>query len=136
MIIMVMYNRVVHFEIQASEPEELAKFYTNVFGWEIRKWDSTAMDYWTIITGPDREPGVNGGMVKRSVSPPTPEQGTNAYACTINVENLDEMIKKATDNGARMAMEKFAIPGYAWVAYCLDPDNNVFGMIQEDREAE
>jgi predicted enzyme related to lactoylglutathione lyase len=27
-------NRIIHFEIQAENPERAAKFYNNVFGWE------------------------------------------------------------------------------------------------------
>ena len=33
-----MSNRVVHFEIQATDPERAAKFYREVFGWQIDKW--------------------------------------------------------------------------------------------------
>ncbi|HEV2494165.1 MAG TPA: VOC family protein [Terriglobia bacterium] len=31
--------RVIHFEINADQPERAAKFYTAVFGWEIKKWE-------------------------------------------------------------------------------------------------
>ena len=34
-----MPNRVAHFEIQATNPEQAAEFYTKVFGWEIKKWE-------------------------------------------------------------------------------------------------
>src|SRR4051812_15755751 len=31
--------RVIHFEISADEPERAARFYADVFGWEVTKWD-------------------------------------------------------------------------------------------------
>ncbi len=37
--------RVVHFEINADDPERAAKFYQNVFGWKIKKWEGP-IDYW------------------------------------------------------------------------------------------
>jgi predicted enzyme related to lactoylglutathione lyase len=30
-------NRVVHFEIHASDVEKMKKFYTDVFGWEMQQ---------------------------------------------------------------------------------------------------
>jgi predicted enzyme related to lactoylglutathione lyase len=40
----------VHFEIGAKNPEKLSKFYEEIFGWKIDKWDSPDMDYWLIMT--------------------------------------------------------------------------------------
>ena len=31
--------RVVHFEINADDPERVVKFYQKVFGWKIEKWN-------------------------------------------------------------------------------------------------
>lgn len=31
-------NRVVHFEIQADNPQRAIKFYKDVFGWEFPVW--------------------------------------------------------------------------------------------------
>lgn len=52
--------RVVHFEVHADDPERAANFYSGVFGWELAKWEGP-QDYWLITTGPDDEPGINGG---------------------------------------------------------------------------
>ena len=47
-----MNNLVAHFEIVAIEPERAIDFYTNVFGWEIKKWEEGEMDYWMVMTTP------------------------------------------------------------------------------------
>src|SRR5213078_3335736 len=56
--------RVIHFEIHAENPDRAVKFYKDLFGWEFTKWDGP-QPYWLIKTGPDGQPGINGGMVPR-----------------------------------------------------------------------
>ena len=56
--------RVVHFELSADDPERAIKFYENAFGWKTEKW-AGPMDYWLIMTGPEDEPGIDGGLSKR-----------------------------------------------------------------------
>jgi len=56
------HHTIVHFEIPADDVEKLAKFYRQLFGWKIEKWEG--IDYWMIETAPEGE-GVNGGMMKR-----------------------------------------------------------------------
>lgn len=57
--------RVVHFEIDAEKPERAVKFYEKVFGWKIEKWKGP-VDYWLITTGKEKEPGIDGGLAKRT----------------------------------------------------------------------
>jgi len=56
-------GRVVHFEINAADPERAAMFYESVFDWEIKKWDGP-VDYWLVMTGEDDD-GIDGAIVKR-----------------------------------------------------------------------
>lgn len=55
--------RVVHFEIQASHPEQLAVFYRELFGWKIARWGEAP--YWLVDTGDAAKPGINGGLLPR-----------------------------------------------------------------------
>ena len=56
--------RVIHFEIHAENPGRAIAFYKKVLGWEFSKWPGP-VDYWIITTGPDSQPGINGGLVPR-----------------------------------------------------------------------
>ena len=77
--------RVTHFAIDSDEPERAIRFYGGIFGWKFEKWKGP-MDYWQVTTGPDEEPGINGGMGKRS-----PEGlSFNAYRCTVEVPDVEE----------------------------------------------
>jgi len=129
-------NRVVHFEIQADEPERAIKFYNAVFGWEFPKWMEEP-PYWGVITAEEgsEEPGINGGLLKRPTKTPPKEHGTNAYACTVQVEDFDEISARIEKAGGIVALPKFAIEGMAWQGYFLDTEGNVFGIHQADETA-
>ena len=132
-----MKNRVVHFEIQVDKVERAIKFYKNVFSWEFEEWKGGSTPYFMVMTAPkdSKEPGINGGLLPRPCPPPTPKQGTNAYVCTVLVENFDETAKKIEVAGGKIAMPKFALTGMAWQGYFLDTEGNTFGIHQPDKNA-
>ena len=129
-----MPNRVSHFEIHADDIERCAKFYTDVFGWEIKKWDSPAMEYWMVMTGGQDEPGgINGGMLKRSGDVPKDGTGMNAFCCTAVVDDYDAIRDKILACGGSTALPKMTIGGGQWQAYqgyFKDTEGNCFGVHQ------
>lgn len=127
-------GRVVHFEIHASDPERLAGFYRELFGWTVEKWEGPA-PYWLIMTGDTSAPGINGGMVLRHGDGPAEGQSVNAFVCTVDVADVDADVAKALTLGATVALPKMAIPGVGWLAYIMDPDRNILGMMQTDPAA-
>jgi predicted enzyme related to lactoylglutathione lyase len=125
-------SRIVHFEIQADDVERAAAFYRAAFDWDIQKWDSPDMEYWMVMTAPkdSKEPGINGGLLKRPCPAPKPEQGSNAFVCTVQVDDYDAAAEKIMAAGATVAMPKFNIGGMAWQGYFLDTEGNTFGIHQ------
>jgi len=123
-------NTIAYFEIQSSDPARDMAFYRAVFGWEFIRETHLPIEYHRIGTM-----GIHGGMLKRPANIPPLECGTNAFTCSIQVMNFDNVATKVTANGGRVAMPKFAVPGRCWQGYFLDPDNNVFGIFQPDDEA-
>ncbi|HET6230567.1 MAG TPA: VOC family protein [Longimicrobiaceae bacterium] len=119
--------RPVHFEISADDPERLASFYSGVFGWSVQKWEGP-QDYWLIKTGETGTPGIDGGMTRRN---PGPAGTVN----TIDVPSVDEFVEKVTSAGGTVALPKMAVPGVGWLAYCVDPEGTLFGMMQADPSA-
>jgi predicted enzyme related to lactoylglutathione lyase len=115
-------KRVVHFEISTDDPERAANFYRNVFGWKIEKWEPP-IDYWLVTTGEDTEPGINGGIKRRS----DPAVGT---VNTIDVPSIDDIIAKIESGGGKVVMPKTEIPGVGFHAYCQDSEGNVFGLME------
>ena len=125
--------RVVHFEIHAADPNRAVKFYESLFGWTFQKWEGP-MEYWLVTTGPNDQPGINGGLVQRQGE--IDGQAVIAYVCTVDVENLDASVQAAVDNGGQIALPKMPIPGMGWLAYCKDTEGNIFGMMQGDPNAQ
>jgi predicted enzyme related to lactoylglutathione lyase len=119
--------RVVHFEINADEPDRAAKFYSDVFGWNINKWEGPN-DYWLVDTQEGEEPGINGGIMKR----PHPDLHT---VNVIGVNNIDEFATGIMEAGGKIAKAKMAVTGVGWLAYCLDTEGNMFGIMQPDESA-
>ena len=59
---------VVHFEIQASQPQPLMDFYSGLFGWSFAKWEGPA-EYWLIETGPSDTPGIKRASAAAGLAP-------------------------------------------------------------------
>ena len=119
--------RVIHFEIPAGNPERATKFYQNVFGWKIEKWQGPE-DYWLITTGPEGEPGINGAIMVR-------DDPSDAVRNTIDVPSADEFIAKVEDYGGKIVAPKMAVPGVGYMAYLSDTEGNIFGIMEDDPSA-
>jgi predicted enzyme related to lactoylglutathione lyase len=127
-------TRVVHFEIQASDPVPLVRFYAELFDWAFRKWEGP-MDYWLIETGPGSQVGINGGLLPRRGPRPIEGQAVNAFVCTVGVDELDATLARALELGAEVAVPKMAVQGVGWLAYFKDPDGNIVGIMEGDPTA-
>ena len=122
--------RPVHFELSVSDPEKAQTFYSNVFGWTFQRYMADSeMPYWIVTTGPDGEPGINGGIMQR--------QGDMQAGTTnvVGVESVDAAVETIKAARGTITVEKMAVPGMGWVAYATDPDGNTFGVFEMDDQA-
>lgn len=123
-------NAIGYFEIQADNPEKTSAFYERVFGWHFTRDPEVPIEYWRAET-----PGMNGAILKRPAPVPGGSVGTNAYVCSVQVEDFDETAAVIARTGGTVAMAKFAIPGRCWQGYFLDPEGNTFGVFEVDEGA-
>jgi uncharacterized protein len=120
-------NAVTHFEIYAEEPEQLAEFYRQLFGWRIDK--AQAVDYFFIDTMA-RQPGaVRGGLL------PRPIKGPRSWVHYVHVEDLDAAAERVQQLGGRVVRVKSAVPKTGWYAILEDPQGNIFAVFQPDSNA-
>lgn len=129
---MPMVNRIVHFDIEVSEPEKVIDFYQNVFDWKIQKLENWNSDYWTISTGDEEDPGIDGGL---SAS----QDGKPNTVNTIEVADILDYTGKIVAAGGKVVTDKHLIPGVGYIAYCEDPQGYLFGLFEgsiEDIESE
>ena len=121
--------RVVHFEVYADDMDRASKFYGDVFGWTVNKWEGEGgFAYWLVNTGEEPEQGINGGMVQRS----SPETVTTIM---LDVPTVDEYVDKITSGGGTVVVPKFAVPGVGYAAYFKDTEGNYFGIFEDNSEA-
>jgi predicted enzyme related to lactoylglutathione lyase len=123
-------NTIGYFEIQSSDTARDIKFYENIFGWKFIKEEFVPIEYYRIETN-----GINGGLLKRPAKVPPTESGTNAFVCSVQIENFDKTNELILQNGGQVALPKFAIPGRCWQGYFVDLDNNTFGIFEVDENA-
>lgn len=132
-----MDHTIVHFEIPADQPERAAKFYRDLFGWDVKQYEGSAaggIEYWMVKTVPtDAEGrpvrlGVNGGLMRRMF----PGQAPVNY---ISVAKVDEFARKAERLGAKVVMPKSPVPGMGWFAQLADTEGNVFAIWESDANA-
>jgi len=117
--------RVVHFEIPADIPERAAKFYEDVFGWKIKKWEGP-FDYWMITTGEEEETGINGAIMTKEMG----EMVRN----TIGVDSFDKYAEKIEMEGGKMITEKMTIPGIGTMAAFQDTEGNISVIMEPQME--
>lgn len=123
-------NTIGYFEIQSSDPGREIKFYETVFGWKFIRQEKMPIEYYRIQTR-----SIAGGLLKRPAKVPPPESGTNAFVCSVEVDNFDLASDLILQNGGQVTLPKFAVPGRCWQGYFIDPDNNTFGIFEADENA-
>jgi predicted enzyme related to lactoylglutathione lyase len=120
----------IFFEIHADNVQRAATFYQSVFGWRFTRNPSAPIEYLDISTG-----GSRGGLLKRPVKTSPPEYDSNAFVCSVGVENFDVVAGRIMANGGQVALKKFPVPGRCWQGYFLDTEGNTFGIYEVDENA-
>ena len=122
-------DKVVHFEIPADDLKRAQKFYKGVFGWNMDAVPE--MEYILIGTTPVDENGmptetggINGGMMNR-------QSPFNSPIITINVENIEEAMKKVMKMGGKMVREKMQVGDMGYASYFKDTEGNIIGLWQK-----
>ena len=121
-------HTIVHFEIFADDTEKIVKFYRALFGWKIEKMPGPT-EYYGVETVPVNEkgelvrPGVNGGILKK-------ENPGQIPVTFVQVESVDEYVKKIESLGGKVIVPKMEVPSICWWALALDPEGNQFAIME------
>lgn len=125
-------NPVVHFEIPAEDRNRMADFYGTVFGWQSKMLGPEMNEYVLVTTtengenGMPKNPGtINGAFYKRTEGMPLQH-----ISIVIQVDNIDEAIRKVHDSEGEMLGEPYDIQGVGKFVYIKDTEGNIVGMLQ------
>jgi predicted enzyme related to lactoylglutathione lyase len=109
---------VVHWEIEALDPERVRAFYGELFSWKIG--DGPIMQIPAGFGGP--EPGPAGHIRQSDRS------GVTLY---VQVRELRASMERAKDLGGEIVMEPFDVPGGPTIAFIKDPEGNPVTLVQQ-----
>lgn len=108
---------VVHFEIEAADPEVVRAFYRSLFNWEIG--DGAIMTITPGIGGPEPGPG---GHIRQGA-----RSGVTLY---IQVRDLRESLTATADLGGTVITQPFDVPNGPTLAAIADPEGNPVMLVQ------
>jgi uncharacterized protein len=108
---------VVHWEIEAKDPERQRAFYADLFNWNIG--DGFIMEIPPGIGGPEPGPA---GHIRGSERP-----GVTLY---VQVADLRASLEKSVALGATIVAEPFDVPGGPTLAGIVDPEGNPLMLVQ------
>jgi uncharacterized protein len=120
-----MKNKVVLFEIPASNFKQAKEFYEKVFDWKVELWgDDGAMAYTTAVDkdqNPTELGGINGGFYKRKSKDDQPSLG-------VETGSIDKTLKAIEKAGGRVITPKHSIGEWGFMADFADPEGNVIAL--------
>ena len=125
----------MHFEIPVDDFDRANKFYSSIFGWDLQDMPMPGgAKYVGIRTVavdehhmPKEAGAINGGMMKRTSDVHSP-------VIAINVNSVDDYVKKVEAAGGKVVMPKVEIGGMGYYAYVTDTEGNVIGLWEDAKK--
>ena len=114
-------NPICYAELHTQAPAEARRFYTDLFGWEMKH--HAEVDYTEIKTG---DGGPEAGLMGV-----TPEDAAPQWVTYVAVPDVDEAAARAVTLGARVRVPRTDIPGTGWFAWLDDPTGARFALFQK-----
>ena len=126
-----MPNPVVHFEIITSDPDGLAAFYRDTFGWNVGAAGAGAGDvgkYLIVKPLGDRraESAIDGGIGSAPA-------GYNGHVTIyIAVDDVGAALDEVEKNGGKRMMGPQQVPGGPVIGLFVDPQEHTVGLVKVD----
>lgn len=123
-----MKNKLTHFAIHTDDIARAKNFYEDVFEWSFSSYGPP--DFLQIKTDASADGELIGALQSRHYSPIADR--LIGLECTIQVENIDEIIERILRNQGQILMPKTAIPYVGWITKFLDTEGNLVCAMQSD----
>jgi len=119
------------FNLPVEDMRRAVDFYSSVFGWSLEAIHGSGGDYHHAITAKADEEGIplsrgaiNGGLFKKGT------HGINIPFLELEVDSIDESVKKVLKNGGRIVREKHPMLAFAFFAIVQDSEGNYLGLME------
>jgi predicted enzyme related to lactoylglutathione lyase len=110
---------IAHIEIPSTDLDKSKDFFKKIFNWEFKPFGNGYLLF-------NNHKGIMAGL--RKVDSVSKGDSTVFH---VNVENIDETLKKAAEYGGSVKRGKTIIPAMGWYALINDPDGNTIGLYQK-----
>jgi hypothetical protein len=111
---------IAHIEIPSTNLDKSKDFFKKVFNWDFKPFGSGYLLF-------NNHKGIMAGLRKAD----TIAKG-DSPVFHINVEDIDDVIKKTSESGGSIKREKTIIPAMGWYALIYDPEGNTIGLYQKN----
>jgi predicted enzyme related to lactoylglutathione lyase len=126
-----MKNKVVFFEIPASNFKKAKEFYENVFDWKVELMGEQGAMALTTAADKDYNPtevgGINGGFYKRKSKDDHPSFG-------VETGSIDKTLKAIEKAGGKLITPKHSIGEWGFMADFADPEGNVIALWEKSKK--
>ena len=109
---------VVHWEIEARDPERQRTFYAGLFNWAIG--DGPIMNIPAGLGGPEPGPA---GHIREGAS-----AGVRLY---VQVRDINASLARTAELGGSVISQPFDVPGGPTIAFIGDPEDNPLVLVQQ-----
>ena len=109
---------VVHWQIEAQDPERQRAFYGRLFNWEVG--DGPIMNVAAGLGGPEPGPA---GHIRRGDVP-----GVRLF---VQVRDINATLALTAELGGTVESEPFDVPGGPTIAAVTDPEGNPLVLVQQ-----
>ena len=120
-----MKNKVVFFEIPASNFQQAKGFYENVFDWKVELWGEDGAMAYTTPVDKDQNPlepgGINGGFHKRKSKQDQP-------SFVVQTGDIDRTLAAVEKAVGKVITPKHSVGEWGFMADFADPEGNVMAL--------
>lgn len=113
------HGDITHIDIPVDDVERAKGFYSGLFGWEIA--EVPGFEGYPMWQAPNKISG--GGLAPR-------DEGFQQPRSYVEVDSIDEAMRKVTELGGREVMPKTEITPTSWWAIFIDTEGNEVGLYE------
>jgi uncharacterized protein len=113
------HGDITHIDIPVQDLKQAAEFYSGLFGWQIA--EIPGYEGYPMWQAPNKISG--GGLAPRG-------EGFTQPRSYVEVDSIEETLRKVTDSGGTVVMDRSPISETSWWAIFADPDGNHVGLYE------
>lgn len=126
-------SQVAHFSINADDVDRALRFYENVLGWKFQAYGPPGFFMVDERTAKATVPLRGSLQKRREIVPGVPMHG---FECTVSVDDIEATSRLVQEHGGKVVMPICTLPGIGRLLFFQDPEGNIAGAMQYDKNAD